>query len=167
MWKYIASIRNQKKKQLAEESVNDGWVGDLPLQCSYLKLLEDIERNAASIDIDYRKDFMEECSVQTLFEKIYPSIFNFVLKVTATKEETKVILSSPNLPRYLRGELPCMDVYSGTPQKHTTFVRRIFLCIELMFLRVRGKMMNPLSFQVYWQYRLFNTLIYLYKSHKH
>ena len=147
VWKYIASVRNQKKKQLAEENL-DGWTGELPLQCSYLDLLADIEKNAAEIDKFYKQDLMKDCSVQKLFEMIYPSIFNFILLVTASKEETRVILNSPNLPRYIRGEIPCMEVYSGSQQKHTTFVRRIFLAIELMFLRVRGRMMNPLSFQV-------------------
>ena len=146
VWKYIASIRKQKKKEQDDTLVNDGWVGDLPLQCSYLDLLAVIEKNAEDIDNHYKKDLMKDCSVQNLFELISPKIFNFILMITASKEETRIILNSSNLPRYIRGEIPCMDVYDS--QKHTTFVRRVFLCIELMFLRVRGRLMNPLSFQV-------------------
>ena len=142
------TIRNRKKKQLEEALEQENWVkGDLPLQLSYLELLESIEANATKIDLHYRTDFMsKDCSLETLFKMLDPKIFNFILMITASKEETKQLLKSPNLGRYIRGEIMCMEVYSE--KRHTTFIRRVFLCVELIFLRVRGRNLNPLSFQV-------------------
>ena len=49
------------------------------------------------------------------------------------------------LPFWIKGESYCLLTYGDSDRKHTNFVRRVFLSLELIFVKTRGEVDNPFS----------------------
>ena len=147
VFSYISSVH---KSKLEEEDLHIQPNEETLLLGNYIQLLEAIQKNAQVIDNHYKTgDLFRDFRLETLFKMIDPKIFNFIHFVTMSRRERKVLFSSPNIKRYLRGEIFMLDTYDATNKdSHKNFVRRVFLSIELIFLQVRGALTNPLSFMI-------------------
>ena len=61
--------------------------------------------------------------------------------------ERKTVMNSDRLQEYVNGEIHLLETYKSEDQNsHRLFVRRICLSLELIFVRVRGELCNPMSF---------------------
>ena len=148
VFQYIASVHKKRIEESGDLYMNDSEPASI--LSLYMHLLEKIEENAKAIDSYYISTESGQMNVnfslELLFEKISPAVFNFVVFLTLSSEERQKVLRSPHLPAYLSGELHIMEIYNQeSPKSHSLFVKRIFLSIELIFLRVRGKLCNPFS----------------------
>ena len=87
-----------------------------------------------------------------------------MLFLTLSEREKRKIYGNPGKLRcWLNGEEKCMVTYQDNARGHALFMRRIFLtlgilksyknfveqfCLELIFVNVRGNLMNPLSMSI-------------------
>ena len=146
-WSYISKVHRERveERELVQPHVDEE---PSKLFDVYLRLLKIIESNAEAIDSFYRKDgLMREFDLETLFSLIDNNIFNFVVLTTMSQEEKKIITQSENLPSYMSGALPILETYKkDCVRSHRQYIRRLCACLDLIFIRVRGHLMNPMSF---------------------
>ena len=149
-WKFISTMNKQRIEE-ADIDGSDVVSGSTILLETYSKLLCAIEANAKKIDSIYRDEGqnLRKFKLKKLFQTIDPLIFNFIVFSTMSRRERNCILSSDSLTQYANGEIPCLETYHKESQRsHALFVRRVCLSIELIFVRVRGELCNPLSFMI-------------------
>ena len=116
------------------------------------KLCQKLDQNAKLINNHYNSEdekLLQDKSIIDLFNLIDPGIFNFIVLLTMNSKEKKKIQSCPKFTSYLTGKQYILNIYNPLKKRsHIIFVRRITLAIELIFTRVRGVLVNPLSFAI-------------------
>lgn len=147
---YQATVdRMLKKRRYEDETDEINWKD---LIDTYRRIMSSIDVCAKKINDFYSPDnayVNPDYNIRTLFSLFDPLLFNFIVFITLSERELVKLLKSEHLITYLTGKQYCLETYNPSEQRsHTTFVRRVFLCLELIYCKVRGRLVNPLSLQI-------------------
>lgn len=146
--KYIFKAHKTTMEEPDLAMIEDGNCQPGIMLTVYSNLIEEIKNSAKRINDYYKSEnvIFKDYDLDMLFHLISPQVFNFVVLTTLSRREKEIVMSSDQLPFWLNGHSYILERYN--PQNinsHRTFVRRVFLSIELIFIAVRGDLLNPMS----------------------
>ena len=117
----------------------------------YQFLVEEITESAKRINDFYQGEnkILQEFDLDMLFHLISPAVFNFIVLTTLSAREKSNILCNEQMQMWLSGYTYILENYDPkSKNSHRNFVRRVFLSLELIFVAVRGNLLNPMSMSI-------------------